>query len=279
MTLALKSLSVHCSRDSAPQPHPLLRNVFCLSHQPSKGKSAESAELTVLLPVPEAGQNPAHSPVLAASLAKIRFTKAPRADKLSKNPFCKLRIPICFLRCFQQTLFPGSRGDAVKTFCVCCIAQAVMSPLSWAKGSCSIPTDSLSEAGLREGENRLAAGICIRVEMILLFLFTWSGVLKAGLSQKSLDSVKEAHCEEHQGCEQGLCVLTTPASLSGVWFSHLDALKQLKGFAHCDLKQVWFWAGTLGHGSVHLKAAPESDLSMQEPPLGQIHYLMNSLIN
>lgn len=98
--------------------------MFCVSHQPSKRKSTNSAELTVLLVVPEAGQNPAHSPVLAASLVKIRFTNACRTDKLSKNPFCKLRILTCFLRCFQQTLFPEFGGDAVKTFCVYCIAQA-----------------------------------------------------------------------------------------------------------------------------------------------------------
>jgi len=49
--------------------------MFCLSHHPGKRKSTNSAELTVLLVVPEKGQNPAHSFLLAVSLVEIRFTK------------------------------------------------------------------------------------------------------------------------------------------------------------------------------------------------------------
>lgn len=85
--------------------------MFCLSHHPSKRKSTNSAELTVLPLVPETGQNPAPSSVLAVSLVKIRFTKTRRTDKLSKNPFYKLRFLTCFLRCSQQTLFPKSSEE------------------------------------------------------------------------------------------------------------------------------------------------------------------------
>lgn len=137
----------------------------------AREKSTNSAELTVLLVVPETGQNPAHSPVLAASLVKIRFTKARRTDKLSKNPFCKLRILTCFLRCFQQTLFPEFRGDAVQTFHVYCIAQAV-----WRRWGQCFPQRCHEQRGTAASELNLSGRLIEgrgKTDLKLIFVSRW----------------------------------------------------------------------------------------------------------
>lgn len=107
----LKSLSLYYSRESDPQAYPTSWKPVLSHITQARKESTNSSELTVLLVVPETGQNPAHSFLLAVSLVKIRFTNTHRTDKLRKKPFYKLRFLICYLRYFQQTLFPKTAKE------------------------------------------------------------------------------------------------------------------------------------------------------------------------